>query len=216
MTPHPGSRALVPVPPPRSAAATLRGLAAAGQGDDVTIDEILAALGNNGFGLLVLVLALPNAIPGPLIPGFSVPFALGIMLLGGQMLGGRARPVLPGWLRRRAIGRQRLRRFVERAEPLLARFERWFKPRSMPFMRDRRASGTLAIMLILFALVMALPIPIGNGPEAFFICVIGLGLFASDERVQTIGIVGGVVATLLNAAIVVAGLQLIERLFGRL
>ena len=54
----------------------LRDLANATMASTITLDEILAALGNHGFGLLILVLALPNAIPGPIIPGFSVPFAL--------------------------------------------------------------------------------------------------------------------------------------------
>jgi hypothetical protein len=211
LTPQPQPRGLVPVrPPARSAAETLRGLALAGRGEHITIDEILGALGNNSFGLLVLVLALPNAIPVPMIPGFSVPFALGIILLCAQILGGNARPLLPGWLRRRAVRRERFRRFIERADPVLDRFERWFKPRTLPFMHGRGASRRLAAMLILFALVLALPIPLGNGPEAFAICVIGLGLFASDERVQTIGVAGGVAATLLNAAIVIAGLQIVH------
>src|SRR5665213_250827 len=65
-------------PPPLSAADTLRALADAKPGEDITVDEILSALGNHAFGLLVLVLALPNAIPGPIIPGFSVPFAVAL------------------------------------------------------------------------------------------------------------------------------------------
>jgi hypothetical protein len=211
LTAQPRSRDLLPARlPARSAAETLRGLARAGEGERVTIDDILSALGNNGFGLLVLVLALPNAIPGPMIPGFSVPFAVGIILLGIQIVGGNRQPLLPGWLRRRAIGRERLRRFVERADPLLSRFERWFKPRAARFLGDADRPRALGLLLILFALVLALPIPLGNGPEAFAICVIGLGLFASDERIQTIGIVGGVLATCLNAGIVVAGFQIVH------
>src|SRR6185437_9641147 len=63
-------------------------------------DSIAAALrrlaeGDHGFGLLVLALALPNAVPGPLIPGFSVPFALGIAALGLQRALGLNAPRLP-------------------------------------------------------------------------------------------------------------------------
>ena len=32
-----------------------------------SIDDLLAALGDQGFGLLIFALALPNAVPGPLI-----------------------------------------------------------------------------------------------------------------------------------------------------
>jgi hypothetical protein len=200
----------VPVAPPaRSAAETLRGLADASDGERITVDEILTALGNNGFGLLVLILALPNAIPGPMIPGFSVPFALGLILLGVQIFQGRRRPLLPLWLRRRTMSRALFRRFIERTDPVLRRFERWFKPRTATFLRDGDRPRALGVLLVLFALVLALPIPLGNGPEAFAICVIGLGMFESDEKVQTIGVVGGVMATFFNAAIVVVGLQLL-------
>ncbi|HEX4113744.1 MAG TPA: exopolysaccharide biosynthesis protein, partial [Stellaceae bacterium] len=86
MSPQPQSRGSAPIVPPRlSAADMLRALADASDGENISVDEILAALGNHSFGLLILVLALPNAIPGPIIPGFSVPFALGIILLSIQI-----------------------------------------------------------------------------------------------------------------------------------
>ena len=58
------------------------------------------------------------------------------------------------------------------------------------------------------AVVLALPIPLGNGPEAFAICIVALGLFEGDERVVGIGVIGGVLAILVNAGIVVAGFEL--------
>jgi hypothetical protein len=196
----------------------LREVADAQTGEYISVDEILSGLGNQGFGLLVLVLALPNAIPGPIIPGFSVPFALCIILLSIQILRGYRQPLLPAWLRRRAFRRERFHRFITRAGPALRRFERWFKPRSARFPRRRgNRPRMLGSILILFALVLALPIPIGNGPQAFAICIVGLGMFEGDEKVQNIGIVGGVLATLLNAAIVVAGVEVFPyalRLFG--
>ena len=159
----------------------------------------------------MLVLALPNAIPGPIIPGFSVPFALGIILLRAQILRGHRRPLLPNWVRRRAIRRERFRRFVTRAEPALRRFERWFRPRHARFLtrRDNRPR-TIGVILILLALVLALPIPFGNGPQAFAICIVALGMFEGDEQVETAGIVVGVLATLLNVGIVLAGVRIYD------
>jgi hypothetical protein len=210
LTPQPHARRLAPIVPPRlSAADMLRALADASDGEKISVDEILTALGNHSFGLLILVLALPNAIPGPIIPGFSVPFAVGIILLGIQISQGHKRPLLPSWLRRRAVKRERFRRFVARADPFLRRFERWFKPRPARFLkRDEERPRALGFILVLYALVLALPIPLGNGPEAFAICVVGLGMFEADEKVQSIGIALGLAATLINAAIVVAGVQI--------
>lgn len=205
MTAHPPPA----VPVPRRAADMLRDLAAGRGSDTITLDEILTALGSHGFGLLILVLALPNAIPGPIIPGFSVPFALGMIVIATQIAQGQGRPLLPAWLRRRPIRRDRFRRFVERADPVLRRLERWFKPRPARFLkRSTERPLALGLILIVYALVLALPIPLGNGPEAFAICIIGLGLFEGDERVQTAGIAVGLATTLLNAAIVIAGVQI--------
>ncbi len=39
----------------------------------ISVGELLDALSDHGFGLLILVLALINAIPGPHIPGLSLP-----------------------------------------------------------------------------------------------------------------------------------------------
>jgi hypothetical protein len=212
---NPGAEAL---PSPHSAADMLREVADAHASEYISVDEILTGLGNQGFGLLVLVLALPNAIPGPIIPGFSVPFALCIVLLSIQILRGYRRPLLPAWLRRRVFRRERFHRFIARAEPALRRFERWFKPRATRFLKRRgNRSRALGFFLIVFALVLALPIPIGNGPQAFAICIVGLGMFEGDEKVENIGIAIGIAATLLNAVIVVAGVQIFHyalRVFG--
>ena len=110
---------------PRGIAAALRRLAAEHQSERFAVADLLAALGDQGFGLLILLLALPNVVPGPMIPGFSVPFAVGIAALGLQLALGWHAPRLPGWLKRLSIERRRFERFVIRTEPMLLRLERW-------------------------------------------------------------------------------------------
>jgi hypothetical protein len=189
----------------------LRGLAGADASEYISVDELLTGLGNHAFGLLLLILALPNAIPGPMIPGFSVPFALGIIVLSVQILQGHRRPLLPSWLRRRVISRERFRRFVTYAEPALRRFERWFRPRDARFMTQRGdRPRALGFVIILFPLVLALPIPLGNGPMAFAICILALGIFEGDEKVEMAGMVIGGLATLFNIGVVIAGVEIVD------
>jgi hypothetical protein len=192
------------------AAAALRRLADRVPGETIAVDDILRAMGNHGFGILVLLLALPNAIPGPMIPGFSVPFALGIGLLGSQILRGERRPLLPAWLRRRVVNRDRFRRFLDRAEPRMRRLEERFRPHSSALMRRGDSRRILGLALMIYAAVLALPIPLGNGAMAFAICVIAFGLLQSDERIEMIGIFGGALAVLFNVGVVVAGVRLYE------
>lgn len=190
-------------------AAALRGLADRHPGPRLAIDDVLAALGDQSFGLLILALALPNALPGPLIPGLSLPFALGIGALGLQLAWGLHTPTLPRWLRGLALEQQRFRRFVDRAEPLLLRLERWLRPRP-----SRLTAGLgkrlVGLALVALSVVLALPIPFGNTPVALSIMVIALGLLEGDGLALLVGVAAGAAAAAWNAALVFAGAELFQ------
>jgi hypothetical protein len=195
--------------PGRGAAAALRRLAEEHQPSRFSVADLLGALGDQGFGLLILVLALPNAIPGPMIPGFSVPFALAIALLGLQLARGFPVPRLPAWLKRRSMSSDGFRRFVFRTEPLLRRLERWLKPRPSGLTQGpgERLIGTVLIAL---SAVLVLPVPFGNAPIALAIMVIALGLLEGDGRALTLGLAAGLLATLWNASLIFAGAFILE------
>lgn len=177
----------------------LHGIAHGGTGERVPFGELVAAMRNRAFGVLFLLLGLPNCLPMP--PG--VPMLLGIMLalVAAQMLIGRDELWLPGWLARRGLARRDLQRVVRRSEPWIRRLERLAKPRyyllsSAP---ARRVVGAVGVVL---GLALLLPIPlIGNIPLGIPICILGLGLIERDGLV----ILAGYVATVLGIG-VMAGL----------
>lgn len=192
---------------PRGTAAALRWLADRPGATRFSIDDLLAALGDQGFGLLVFALALPNVVPGPLIPGFSVPFALGIAALGLQLVLGLHAPRLPRRLRRLSLAQPRFRHMVDRTEPWLVRLERWLRPRPSPLTTDA-GERLVGLALIALSLVLALPVPFGNTPVALSIIVIALGQLEGDGVALTAGIVAGIVASLWNAFLIAAGAEL--------
>jgi hypothetical protein len=196
-------------PTGRGAAGALRRLADEHQAPRFAVGDLLSALRDRGFGLLILVLALPNALPGPMIPAFSVPFALAIGLLGVQLMRGFPMPRLPGWLKRLSMPTERFRRFVLRTEPLLRRLERWLRPRPSGL---TQGSGERLIGVVLIALsaVLALPVPFGNLPIALSIMAIALGLLEGDGRALALGLAAGVLATLWNASLIFAGAVILE------
>lgn len=169
--------------------------------------DLLAALGDQGFGLLVLLLALPNVVPGPMIPGFSVPFAIGIALLGLQLAIGWPAPRLPAWLKRLSIERRRFERFVLRTEPVLLRLERWLRPRPSG-LTEGPGERLVGVSLIALSFILALPVPFGNAPIGLGIIIIALGLLEGDGRALTIGLAAGLAAALWNATLVIAGAEL--------
>ena len=192
-----------------SVAATLRALAADLARPRISIADLLAALDDQGFGLLLLVLALPNAVPGPMIPGFSVPFALGIAALGVQLALGLHRPRLPRWLRAASVPQERFRRFVERTAPLLLRVERWLRPRPSALTQGL-GERLVGVALVGLSAVLALPVPFGNVPVALAIIVIALGLLEGDGTALAVGLGVGTAAVLWNASLLLAGALIVE------
>jgi hypothetical protein len=59
-----------------------------------TLGELRTALWDRGFGLSMLLLSLPSALPVP-APGYSTPFGIALVGLAAQMMMGRPTPWLP-------------------------------------------------------------------------------------------------------------------------
>lgn len=170
----------------------------------VSLGALAAALEDRGFGVAILCLALPNAVPGPYIPGLSAILGLPIIWLGLQMALGRDHPRFPQWLQRRSLTRRRFAGLVAHAAPLLRRIEQWLVPRPG---RLTRAPGQRlpGIAVILYGLVLSLPVPLGNLPMALAITVLALGLIEQDNRTLTVGLAAGLLACLWNAILVALG-----------
>jgi hypothetical protein len=197
---------------PRARASALLQRLAEAAPERVSLGAVAAALEERAIGIAVLCLALPNALPGPYLPGVSALLALPIVWLGLQMARGRDYPRLPQWLRERSVGRRRFVGLVARAAPLLDRLERWLGPRPGWLTRGpgRRLPG---LALILYGLVLALPIPLGNLPIAAAITVLALGLIERDSRALILGLAFGALACLWNALLVGVGFAAASRLF---
>lgn len=196
-----------PAPERAGTAAALRRLADRRDDARLSIDDLLRALGDQGFGLLIFALALPNALPGPMIPGFSVPFALGIAALGVQLALGLHTPRLPRWLRHLSMEQRRFCRLVDRTEPWLQRLERWLRPRPSALTAEP-GERLVGIALIALSVVLALPVPFGNTPIALSIILIALGQLEEDGVALLLGIAAGLAAALWNAFLIIAGAEL--------
>jgi hypothetical protein len=193
----------------------LRRLAEAGTGERLSLREMMEALGDRGFGLLIFILALPNAIPGPAIPFMSALFALPLIVIAGQLALGWAEPMLPDFFLRRSVDRQAFCRFVERTRRPLERVERWIRPRA-----GRLTSATgerfLGVCIGLLGVVLSSPLPLCNLPPAIAIMIIALGLLEEDAKACLVGLVAGAFATLWVGLIVLAGAELVTLAAGYL
>lgn len=175
----------------------LAGVLGAHPEERIRVGDLVAGLRNRVFGLTFLVFGIPNCIPMP--PG--VPVICGIVLgfVAAQLALGRDFPWLPARVADKTFPRSVLVSIVERAVPIIRKFERLSRPRLDVLVTSgaRRAIGAIIVLL---AGILILPIPfLGNMPPGIAICIFGLALIERDGLFA----LGGYVATVLGLAVTV-------------
>lgn len=165
-----------------------------------SIGELCEAVGEKGFGLLLVILSLPSALPLP-APGYSTPFGIALALIALQMLAGRQSLWLPGKLHDLRIQPKLAGKMVSAASRFLRAIERWIKPRQL-WIRARGGQAALAAVVLLMSALMILPIPLTNTLPAMVIFLIGVGLSEEDGLLAILAFVVGLLAVALYAAII--------------
>lgn len=170
--------------------------------DRISLGALRDALGDRGFGVLLLIFALPNLVPLN-IPLLSAVLGFPLVLLGAQLAYGQRRPWFPNWIKHRSFPRASFEAVVSRTLPALERAERLFRPRLTQLLSwtGERAVGTLVLFL---ALVLTLPIPFANWLPTFAIAICGLAIVEKDGLAVIVG-TGVAVASVIVAGAVVIG-----------
>jgi hypothetical protein len=171
----------------RASASTLLAAFADGwTGDRVRLGDIVDVLEERVYGLLLLVFAIPNAIPNP-VPGATAILGLPVVLIALQLALGRHRPWLPAFFADKSIATDDFRRFIRQVDPWLKKMEKMLRQRgSLVF--TPTGERLLAVVALLMAVVLTLPIPLANLLPAFSICFIALALIEFDGLLAVIGI----------------------------
>lgn len=182
---------------------------ASGPGERLTVADILAVLRDRAYALLVVLLGLPNCLPMP--PPIPLVCGFLLALVAIQIVVGRPTPWLPRVLLERSIARVDLERAVARAVPILARLERFSRPRMTVFESGVafRLMGVLLLVLSI-GIIFALPPFVGQIPLGIAVCLVGLGLVERDGLVVLGGLAMGSIGLTLSAGFiyaVVAGLE---------
>jgi hypothetical protein len=160
----------------------------------VSITDVMNAMEARAVAALILFFSLPNALPA--IPGTSAILGLPLLYLCAQMMLGKL-PWLPAIIADRSMTREDFRNLVRRVSPVLARAERLLVPRLL-FITGIRGEQVIGAFCLLLALVLALPIPLGNMLPAIAISMLALGVLERDG----LWVIGGFVVGLLSLVIV--------------
>ena len=166
----------------------------------LSIQEITTAVGEKGFGLLLVVLSLPSALPVP-APGYSTPFGIVIALVALQLSFSRRTLWLPRMLANIRIKPKLAHSMLSSASNFLLKVERYIKPRQR-WIRSRLGQLGLSIVIIIMAFLMMLPIPLTNTFPAIVIFIIGVGLAEEDGLLALGAFFIGCFALFLYAGII--------------
>ncbi|RLP24307.1 exopolysaccharide biosynthesis protein [Mesorhizobium sp. YM1C-6-2] len=150
----------------------------------VSLGHIRDALGNRSFAPLLVLFAAFNLLPLP--PGASAVLGVPLIIVSAQMVYGAKQTWLPDALANRSLNADTFRSAMEWIIPRLVRIERVIRPRYWPFWR-RQGDRIIGGITLVLAIVVTLPIPLGNWLPAFATALLGLALSERDGLLLAVG-----------------------------
>lgn len=172
----------------------LQALASDESRERISIADLLAALGDRALAALLLVFAAPNVLPVP--PGTSAILGAPLVFLAAQLAFGCG-PWLPAIIADRTMARAEFEGLVRRLSPWLARAGRLLRPRATALTQPPM-EHLVGLVCLLLAVVLVLPVPLGNMLPALAISLLALGILERDG----LWILAGLVAAALSAVVV--------------
>lgn len=173
---------------------------------DVTLAEIMDAVGQDGLLILTAFLTLVFLVPVS-IPGVSTVFGAAILLIGLSRLFGR-NLWLPERIARRALPSDKLRAALDRGRTWLHRLEKVSRPHRMNALATGAMADTLNNCgLVLGAVLLMAPfglIPFSNTFPAVAVLLLSIGLMQRDGLCILLGHLANV-ATMIYFAILIGG-----------
>ena len=185
-------------PPRKRLSEILTDIGADDSRSDITVSELLRLMEGRARAALIFLFAIPNVLPAP--PGLSAILGLPLLYLTSQMMLGRI-PWLPRLIGARGLPRTSFAATVGRVVPYLQRAEHMLRPRWTQLV-SHRAEKPLGALALVLAVVVTLPIPLGNMLPAFAICLIALGVLERDGLWAGLGVIVGLSALFLSATVV--------------
>lgn len=178
--------------PPLSA--LLQGLAQRPGRERIAVRDLIDALGERALGALLFLFAVPNVLPVP--PGTSAVLGLPLVFLAAQLMLGQ-RPWLPALLAGRSMSQADFAATVQRIMPWVQRGERLLRPRLGWPVRPPLEYAIGAVCMVL-AVVLTLPVPLGNVLPAVSISLLALAIVERDG----LCVLAGMGVALLAGAVV--------------
>lgn len=167
-------------------------------GPTVSVQAVVDLFGARAIGALLFIFALPNLLPLP--PGATTLLGFPLLLFAPQLAIGAQTAWLPKRLMARTFKASWLHRISARGGPWIRRVEA-LSTRRAAFVFGPLGTAAIGAICTLLAVVLILPIPLGNLLPAAAIAVFGLSL---AQRDGVLALAGYVLAAASAGALVLA------------
>jgi hypothetical protein len=160
--------------------------------DHFTLGWLMHSLHKRSFGIIMLLLGLVA-----IVPGLSIVAGLLLMIPALQMIAGKPAPVFPRRIAARSLPTRHLAAVVQRSVPVLGYLETVIHPRwHTPPEATKRLVG--AVVAMLSATLVLIPIPLSNVVPALLIVLISLAYLEEDGILLAVALLAA--AIVLTAA----------------
>jgi len=167
--------------------------------DEVTVGDVVKALGGRGFGPLILAPALIVITPIGGIPAIPSLMALIIALFSMQIVLGRDHLWLPSMLKARAVAHDKVTKSVSKLRGLATWLDDHMGNRLTVLTKKPMPALAASIILVLCILVPpAEVIPFAAALPMGAIAITALALTVKDGLVMLIGLIGSAAALWLT------------------
>jgi hypothetical protein len=171
----------------------------AGDGDELSVEDILHEIGDRSFATALLVPALLLVSPLSGIPGSPTIGAVIVVLIAGQWILRRRHLWLPGFIMRRTVAAEKMHKALDWLDRPAAFVDRHSHPRlrmltSGPF----RVVVLASILLIAGAWPALELLPLVTSVGAFAVALLAFGLMTRDG----LYVLGGYAFVLVAVAII--------------
>ena len=159
----------------------LQSLCAETDGENVSVGDLLNAVGRRSYGPVILLLGFIAISPLTIIPGANVLVALITLIFAIQMVIGRPYPWIPRKALEFSFPRKHMVAGVEMADKYVAQVDRFLKPR-LTFLTQPPFVNLVALACVGAALV-TLPlsfVPLGPVVPSLAVLLFGLAITARD------------------------------------
>ncbi len=152
-------------------------LARASEAPEMSVGELLDALSDRAFGIVMLILALPTCLP--FVYGIPQVLSVPLFLVAFQIFAGRRTLWMPKALKRRTFSRASFEALAVRAQKYLAWFEAISAPR-LSFLVGRRLERFFGLFMMIFCISIALPLPLTNTTPGIAVAIMSIGFIERD------------------------------------